>query len=90
MFLHPENFWKELLPTIVAGIVIVIALLMLYFLIQDDKVSGDAGLAIISTVVGAAVSFIFQRQAIEQTARAVTNGAARAAVHYANQQEINQ
>ncbi len=71
---------REVMPTLFAGAVVLAGLWMVYDLIIRGLVSSDAGLAILSGVIGAAVASIFQRNAIQQTAQAVTNGAATAAV----------
>lgn len=75
------------MPTIFAGMVVVAGMWMVYDLIVRTLVSSDAGLALLSGIIGAAVASIFQRGAIAATARAVTNGAATAAVKRAREAE---
>jgi hypothetical protein len=72
--------FKEALPSIFAGIIAILGLVMIYDMIARSLISSDAGLAIIGPVIGTAVAFVFQRGAISDTAKAVTNGAATAAV----------
>lgn len=71
---------QALMPSVFAGTVMLAGMAMLYDLIVRGLVSSDAGLAIVGPILGAAVAYVFQRGAIDQTARAVTNGAATAAV----------
>ena len=76
---------RETAPVIFAGMIIVAGMWMVYDLIVRGLASPDAGLALLSGIIGAAVASIFQRGAIQATARAVTNGAAMAAVQRARE-----
>lgn len=71
---------QAVMPSLFAGAVLLAGMAMLYDLIVRGLVSPDAGLAIVGPILGAAVAYVFQRGAIDQTAKAVTNGAATAAV----------
>lgn len=71
---------REAAPALFAGIVTLAGMWMTYDLILRGQLDAAAGIAIIAGAIGAAVAFIFQRGAIAQTAQAVTNGAATAAV----------
>lgn len=83
----PRVTVKDNIPTLFAGVIAVVGLFIIYDMIRTSAISSDAGLAIISTIIGSAVSFVFQRGAIADTARAVTNGAATAAVKRAREAE---
>lgn len=75
------------IPSIFAGIVIAASMWMLYDLIVRGLVSADAGLTLISGVIGGATALLFQNKTINDTAKAVTNGAATAAVKRAREAE---
>lgn len=81
-----DNLQKSAAP-LFAGIVILAGMIMLYDLIVRGFVSADAGLTLISGVIGAATALLFQNKTINDTARAVTNGAATAAVKRAIEEQ---
>lgn len=84
---HIIDVLRGMAPPLFAGIVILAGMFMLYDLIVRGLVSADAGLAVISSIIGAAVAMLFQGKTISDTARAVTNGAAVAAVKRAREAE---
>lgn len=84
---HTLEAFRSMAAPLFAGLVILGGMFMLYDLIVRNLVSADAGLAVISSIIGAAVAMLFQGKTISDTARAVTNGAAVAAVKRAREAE---
>lgn len=72
---------------LVAGILIAIGQIGVLALMWNSRIESETGIALISIIITGAVAYLFQnkqaettRNTIDQTAKAVTNGAATAAV----------
>lgn len=72
---------------LVAGILIAIGQIGVLALMWNSHIESETGIALISIIITGAVAYLFQnkqaettRNTIDQTAKAVTNGAATAAV----------
>ena len=60
---------RDLMTTGVASAMVVVGLAMLFLLIRDGTISADAGLALITTMLGAAMAHLFSADAAQRSVR---------------------
>ncbi len=63
----------------IAAIVIVGGMVMIGLLLWAGTISGDAGLALLSTLIGAALLYVFNKDATQSGAKASEKAAAQGA-----------
>jgi len=77
--MNAADLIKSATVAIVAVAIVVGGMVQIYFLLQAGIISGDAGLAILGPLIGAATAFVFQRDATASggraTLRAIDKGA---------------
>lgn len=54
---------RQTLPSVVAAVLVLVGLGMIFVLIREGSLSADAGLAIITTLLGGAVAHLFSADA---------------------------
>lgn len=73
--MNPENI-KAIVGPVSAVLIILGGMVMLYDLITRGSISGEAGLAIIGPLIGAAGLFLFNQQQQSSTVKQMTNAMA--------------
>ena len=63
----------------IALVVVAAGMVQIYVLLDKGIISGDAGLAILGPLIGAAVTFVWQREATTQGSRASERAVAQGA-----------
>lgn len=61
---------RNLTASVIAIVVVAGGMLQIYILLKEGIISGDAGLAILGPLIGAAVTYVFNKDANTSGARA--------------------
>lgn len=65
---------RGVIAQLTAGGAVFVSMAMLYSLIAQGKINGDAGLAILTTIIGAAVTFLFGNETATRAVRSFQSG----------------